>query len=157
MLKTDPKHGIYPWWPEDGDDWLHPEDVVTARRMIPSDRVFRRDGSDGPYVLLHYGDVRLRVLRTLWIAVQWEGLDVGDWVEVMSRGSKNEFRTGRVREMLWHAKSGTIRYQISQAGTPIETLFTREDLRPVEPTRPNRWSSEIMLAATEDGPAYELE
>ena len=33
MLKTDPKYGVYPWWPEDGNDWLHPDDVATARTV----------------------------------------------------------------------------------------------------------------------------
>ena len=144
MLKSDPKYGVYPWWPEDGDDWLHPEDVEAARRMIPSDRVFRRDGEDGPYIVMHYGDARLRVRRTLWLEVLWEGFNVGDWVEVMSRGSKNEFRTGRIREMLWHAASSSIRYQIEQAGRKLETLYAKDDLRPVEPTKPNWWSTEVV-------------
>jgi hypothetical protein len=150
MLKTDPKYGTYPWWPEDGDAWLHPEDVPLARAMIPSERVFRRDGNEGPYVVMHYGDVRLRVRRTLWLAVPGEGYDVGDWVEVMSKGSKNEFRTGRIREMLWHAKSQSIRYQIEQAGLPIEMLFAADDLRPVEPTRPNTWSTANVRAFDPD-------
>ena len=141
MLKSDPKYGTYPWWPEDGDAWLHPDDVAAARAMIPSERVFRRDGNEGRYVVMHYGDVRLRVRRTLWLEVPWEGLDVGAWVEVMSKGSKNEFRTGRIREMLWHATSQTIRYQIEQAGQPIEILYSKEDLRPVAPTKPNAWST----------------
>ena len=38
-LKTDPKYGHYPWWPEDGDQWVHPEDIELARSMIPSPRV----------------------------------------------------------------------------------------------------------------------
>ena len=55
-MKVDPKYGYYPWWPEDGNDWVHPEDVELARQMIPSPRVFRRDGEQGPFVILHYGD-----------------------------------------------------------------------------------------------------
>jgi hypothetical protein len=94
--------------------------------------------------------VRLRVRRTLWLAVPGEGYDVGDWVEVMSKGSKNEFRTGRIREMLWHAKSQSIRYQIEQAGLPIEMLFAADDLRPVEPTRPNTWSTANVRAFDPD-------
>lgn len=150
MLKTDPKYGIYPWWPEDGNAWLHPDDVHAARRMIPSERVFCRDGSEGEYIVLHYGDVRLRVRRTLWLEVPWEGYNVGDWVEVMARGSKNEFRTGRIREMLWNAHAGVIHYQIEQAGSKVETLYTADDLRPVEPTQPNRWSSAIVRVPEAD-------
>ena len=100
-LKTDPKYGYFPWWPEDGDDWIHPDDVATARGMIPSGRVFRRDGTEGDYLVMHYGDVTLRVRRTLWQEVEPEGLEIGDWVEVLTRGMRNEPRTGTIREMLW--------------------------------------------------------
>lgn len=133
-LKTDPKYGCYPWWPEDGDDWLHPEDVATARQMIPSDRVFRRDGRSGDYLLMHYGDVTLRVRRTLWLEVRPEGFEIGDWVEVLSRGMKNTPRTGTICEMFWDQGEQTIRYQILENDQPIESLYTRADLRHVDPT-----------------------
>jgi hypothetical protein len=132
-LKTDPKYGYFPWWPEDGDAWVHPDDVAAARAMIPSNRVFRRDGSDGDYLLMHYGDVTLRVRRTLWQEVEPEGLTIGDWVEVRSRGMLNEPRTGVVREMLWQERGRMMAYQISENGTRIEQLYTREDLQPIEP------------------------
>jgi hypothetical protein len=102
---------------------------------------------------MRYGDVRLRVRRTLWLEVPGEGFHVGDWVEVMSKGSKNEFRTGRIREMLWHAKSQSLRYQIEQAGLPIEKLFQADDLRPVEPTKPNAWSTQMARPDEPDAEA----
>ena len=73
-LKTDPKFGYFPRWPQDGNDWVHPEDVDVARSMIPSGRVFRREGAAGRYGRLHYGEARLRVLTALWQEVQPEGL-----------------------------------------------------------------------------------
>lgn len=132
-LKIDPKYGFYPWWPEDGDDWLHPEDVELARHLIPSPRVFRRDGAHGPFVVLHYGDLRLRVKRTLWQDVPPEGFEIGDLVEVLSRGQKNTPRTGVIREMSWEPRSGSLRYQIAEAGPPIPNLYEAADLRHVEP------------------------
>jgi hypothetical protein len=136
-LKTDPKYGFYPWWPEDGDDWLHPEDVAAARELIPSPRVFRRDGQAGPFLVLHYGDVRLRVKHTLWQEVPGEGFEIGDWVEVLSRGQKNTPRTGTVREILWEPRSRAMRYQILENGQPIDKQYSNEDLRHVEPTQPD--------------------
>ena len=132
-LKTDPKYGCFPWWPEDGDDWVHPDDVAQARSMIPSDRVFRRDGEEGEYILMHYGDVTLRVRRTLWHEVVPEGFELGDWVEVLSRGMRNEPRTGVIREMLWDERARAIGYHISENDVPIEQRYSREDLRHVEP------------------------
>jgi hypothetical protein len=133
-LKTEPKYGYFPWWPEDGDAWVHPEDVAAARAMIPSSRVFCRNGSVGDFLLLHYGEKTLRVRRTLWHEVEFDGLEIGDWVEVRSRGMLNEPRTGVIRELLWDEREGAMRYQISENGQPIEQLYEREDLQRVEPT-----------------------
>jgi hypothetical protein len=135
-LKTDPKYGCFPWWPEDGNDWVHPEDVELARQMIPSQRVFRRDGGSGQLLKMHYGKVTLRVRRTLWLEVPHEGYDLGDWVEVLSRGMLNTPRTGTICEMLWDEGAKAMRYQILDDGQRIEKLYTRDDLRHVEPTRP---------------------
>jgi len=134
-LKTEPKYGYFPWWPEDGDAWVHPDDVAAARAMIPSNRVFRRDGSEGDFLLLHYGEITLRARRTLWQEVEAEALEIGDWVEVLTRGMLNEPRTGVIREMLWDERGRGMRYQITENGQPIDQLFVREDLQRVEPTR----------------------
>jgi hypothetical protein len=135
-LKVDPKHGYFPWWPEDGDAWVHPEDVERARSLIPSQRVFRRDGTSGPLIVLHYGDIRLRVRRTLWQEVHSEGFNIGDVVEVRSRGMHNEPRTGVIAEMLWDEHAGELRYQITDRDRLIETMYTSSDLKHVEPAMP---------------------
>ncbi|MCC6491950.1 MAG: hypothetical protein IT424_02895 [Pirellulales bacterium] len=134
-LKTDPKFGHYPWWPEDGDAWVHPEDVPVARTIIPSARIFRQEGQWGDYVVLHYGELRLRVKRTLWQEVAYEGFNVGDWVEVMSRGQSNTFRTGVIREMIWDPHSHGIRYYIAEQAQPIPNAYQAEDLRHIEKPR----------------------
>jgi hypothetical protein len=135
-LKTDPKYGYFPWWPEEGDHWIQPADVATARAMIPSGRIFRRDGRDGEYVRMHYGEVTLRVRPTLWQEVEPEGFEIGDWVEVLSRGLVNEPRTGTIAEIAWDDHAGAIRYQIVENGQRIEAIYSRDDLKHVEPTRP---------------------
>lgn len=144
-LKTDPKHGYFPWWPEDGDDWVHPEDVATARSMIPSPRIWRRDGEvptpggDGStsasYVVMHYGETRLRVKRTLWCEAPYEGLDLGDWVEVRTRGLTNEPHTGTVRDRHWDEHAGVVRYLLTRAnGTLLDRSYEAIDLKHIEPT-----------------------
>jgi hypothetical protein len=134
-MKIDPRYGYYPWWPEDGNDWLHPEDVELARELIPSPRVFRRDGEQGPFVILHYGDLRLRVKRTLWQEVTSEGFEIGDWVEVLSRGRRNTPRTGVIREMHWNTTERCLHYNITDADQPIPNDYFVDDLCHVEPTQ----------------------
>ena len=135
-LKTDPKYGYFARWPQDGNDWLHPDDVALARTLIPSGRIFRRDGIDGAYQLLHYGDIRLRARPALWQEVSHEGFNIGDWVEVRSLGMRNEPRTGVIREVLWNERTRAIAYQITENNNPIADLYAREDLQPVDPTSP---------------------
>jgi hypothetical protein len=134
-MKTDPKYGHYPWWPENGDEWLHPEDVALARQTIPGARVFRRDGEQGDFIILHYGDLRLRVKRTLWQEVDSEGFEIGDWVEVLSRSRRNTPHTGFIREMRWSTTKRCLQYNITEADQPIPNDYVAEDLRHVEPTR----------------------
>jgi hypothetical protein len=134
-LKTDPKYGYFPRWPEDGDDWVHPRDRSLARSYIPGPRVFRRDGHRGDYVVLHYGRLRLRVKPALWNEVPGEGFEVGDWVEVLSRGQINTPRTGVIREMHWDARTRSMMYFIDDNRQPIPKAYSAADLRHVEPTR----------------------
>jgi hypothetical protein len=136
-LKSDPKYGYFPWWPKDGNDWVHPDDVAMARQMIPSGRIWRRDGTRGEYLLMHYGPTTLRVRRTMWQEVAHEGFDIGDWVEVLSRGMRNTPRTGTIRERLWYDAERAIRYQILDNERPIDDLYAADDLRHVEPTTPS--------------------
>lgn len=140
-LKTDPKHGYFPWWPEDGDDWVHPDDVAQARSMIPSPRVWRRDGTlpatPEDYVVMHYGEVQIRVRRTLWKEVRPEGFEIGDQVEVRTKGMTNEHRVGHVRDVQWDEHAGELRYLLSAAdGHPIDRAYTSGDLKHVEATNP---------------------
>ncbi|MEO1498821.1 MAG: hypothetical protein AAFV43_16900 [Planctomycetota bacterium] len=140
-LKTDPKYGYFPWWPEDGDAWVHPDDVAVARSMIPSPRVWRRDGTvpatPEAYVFMHYGDIAIRVRRTLWKELCPEGFDIGDHVEVRTRGMTNEHRVGVVRDVHWDEPAGVLQYFLSAAdGHPVERAFAAIDLKHVEAPSP---------------------
>ena len=135
-LKTDPKYGYFPWWPEDGDEWVHPEDVSVARALVPSGRIFRRDGDRGDFVVMHYGEIRLRVRPKLWQEVEPEGFEIGDWVEVLSLGMQNEPRTGVIRDVMWDTDVRGIRYFIRENDVPIAEPYAAEELRHVKPTDP---------------------
>ena len=132
-LKADPKYGSFLRWPQDGDDWLHPDDVALVRTLLPSPRIFSRDGVDGEVHRFHYGNITFRAKPALWQEVTHEGFDIGDWVEVLSRGMRNEPRTGVVREMLWDDHKRMIHYQIAANDVPIADLYTRDDLQHVDP------------------------
>lgn len=155
-LKTDPKYGYFPWWPEDGDDWVHPEDVDVARSHIPSTRVWRRDGREDDFVVLTYGQLAMRVRRTLWREVKWEGFGIGDLVEVRTWGMQNEHRTGTIRDMLWDEHAGQINYQLQVLDEEVENPvnYTAADLKHVAATDAR---AEVRIDPPEDsGEAYEI-
>ncbi|MEN1678716.1 MAG: hypothetical protein AAGJ46_03935 [Planctomycetota bacterium] len=142
-LKTDPRYGHYPWWPEDGDGWLHPEDVELARRTLPSPRIWRTDGriltklddaAGGPFIVLHYGADRLRVRPRLWQEVPRPQFEIDDLVEVLPHGMQNDPVTGRVREVLWDDTKHRVIYQLDVADRLVETRYTKDDLKPVDET-----------------------
>jgi hypothetical protein len=134
-MKDPHEYGIYKWWPEEGEEAFHPDDVQEAHRLVPSDRVWLREGIEDEYVVLRYGEQRLRVKPTLYEPIDGEGFDVGDWVEVKSRVGQNKPRTGVIREMRWHQHDKAIQYYIQQAGNKIPRPYKAEDLRHVEETR----------------------
>jgi hypothetical protein len=101
--------------------------------MIPSDRVFRREGTHGEYLLMHYGNMKFRVRPTLWQEVPPPKFELGDWVEVLSRGMRNEARTGTIREMLWDKRARDFRYLILENDVLIEQPYSGDDLQHVEP------------------------
>jgi hypothetical protein len=126
-----PVYGVYPWWPEDGFGWIHPEDIDTVRALIPSQRVFRRDCRLTSYAVLSYGNLRLRVRPTLWQVVNAEGFNVGDQVEIRSHLGKNQPGLAVIREMTWHRQSGEIYYHVEQHGMFVPKRFVASDFRHV--------------------------
>jgi hypothetical protein len=131
-MRREPVHRVYPWWPEDGDAWLHPDDVRLARRLIPSTRVFRDLGRDGAFQVLSYGKLRLRVRPTLRQAVHGDGFELGDRVEVCSHLGKNRPIVATISEMRWSARYRLIHYRLRSRNMTLARRYTAEDLRPVE-------------------------
>jgi hypothetical protein len=138
-LKRPPLHAVLLRWPRDGEGWIHPEDRCLAQNLLPSDRVFRCEGTEGPYNVLTYGHRVLRIEPVLWIEIRNEGLQIGDQVEVLSRMGKNWPRVGFIREMRWRESRRQIAYQISARTGAIPTWYTADDLRRIEYFQ--RWPS----------------
>lgn len=139
-LKTDPRFGYFPWWPEDGDAWVHPEDIETARRSIPGPRVWRLEQADtapaaDAMVTLVYGETRLRVRPRLWRETPAPELAIGDLVEVLPHGMQNDPITGRVREVHWDDHARAVRYQVDAAERVRGTWFGAADLKPIQATK----------------------
>lgn len=127
-LKRPPAYGVYRWWPEDGEDWIHPFDIGIVRQLIPGTRVFRREDLDGDYLSVTYGDIHFRVKSTIWYEVEYEGFDVGDYVEIKSRMGKAEPFIGRIKEMVWSQRYARIEYYLYRSDKIQVKAYLAEDL-----------------------------
>ncbi len=130
-LKRPPAHGVYLRWPLDGCDWIHPEDVEIAVTMIPSRRVFLREDFDDQYVLLTYGQARIRVRPTMWTEVQSDGYEVGDQVEIRSQLGKREPAIATIEEIFWNRDSQSIEYHLHSGDRELRSPYTVDEFQPV--------------------------
>jgi hypothetical protein len=130
-MRAEPEYRVYPRWPEDGEAWIHPEDVRLARRLIPGTRVFRYRGREGSYLILTYGKHRLRVKPTLRQAIPGDGFDLGDCVEVCSKMGKNRPLVATIGDMRWSARYGMIQYRLRSRNMMLARRYTADDLRPL--------------------------
>jgi len=123
-----PDYGVYLQWPEEGDSWIHPDDRQLVESLIPSDRVFCRESFDGAYYHLRYGELTIRVLPSMWLAIGGEDFHVGDQVEIASHNDKNSPGVGVISEVRFAQEQQRIQYTVLQREFPLPTHFLAEDL-----------------------------
>jgi hypothetical protein len=131
-LREKKQYAVYGRWPQDGTGWIHPLDVSTVRSLIPSRRIFRRGSDDGQYAVFSYGDRRFRVLPSMHLAIDGEGFDVGDRVEVKSMLGKNRPFIGRIFEMRWNDRNKRIEYFLTHSEQRVPRWFFAEELSCLE-------------------------
>ena len=153
-LKRPVQYGIFPWWPDSGDQWIHPDDLRLARKIIPGGRVFRREQVGDEYFELRYGRWRLRVKPALWKVVRADGFDVGNRVEILSRLNLNRPAIAVICEMHWDPDARQIRYYLRHRGQKLPRSYSADDLRPVAPLDPPERASVVITAGPDFEPLY---
>lgn len=123
-----PDCGVYLFWPQEGTDWIHPDDISIVQDWIPSTRVFRRHSYDGIYYRLRYGVDVLRVKPTLWLKVADEGFWVGDQVEIRGLLMDREPCIATISEMRFDRVTSRILYQLHHREMPLPNTYTADDL-----------------------------
>ena len=133
-LKVLPKHGFC-LWPEDGHDWIHPDDLDVARALIPSKRVFRKEYTADPihdelgYVVYVYGSRSFRGKQTLWHEVETDGYELEDTVEVKSAYGKRRPIIADISGMFWNRHRQSIEYELIKNGVPQPGRFDATQFR----------------------------
>lgn len=124
-----PDYGCIARWPEDGQGFIHPDDVATVNKIIPSERILRRDFFDGTYYHVRYGEIRFRLRPCLWLPVRTEGIDIGDQVETVGVGMERELFVAQVAGMYFVRRKGRILYRLARAGKMLPKLVLADHLR----------------------------
>lgn len=129
-LKPKPKFGVYLRWPVDGDDWIHPDDVSLALKLIPSRRIFIQTELDDTYRQVRYGKYAIRVEPTMWLEVPDPVFLVGDPVEIKSDMGRLQAQIATVKNVFWNQPKRRVEYQLKRRGQTVPKIFFRHDLLP---------------------------
>jgi hypothetical protein len=124
-----PQYGCFPRWPEDGQGFIHPDDVPVAVRCLPGERVVRRDAFDGVYYHYRYGTARFRLRPCLWLQVTSEGIDIGDTVETKGVGLERELFVATVWGMHFVRRKGRILYRLRRGDSIVPRLYARHQMQ----------------------------
>ncbi len=124
-----PDYGCFLRWPENGQGFIHPDDVAVVTKLIPSSRVLKRVSFDGVYYHYRYGRTGFRLRPTMWLSVRDEGIDVGDQVETVGVGLERDRFVARVWGMYYVSRKGCILYRLRRAEQTLPRLYAGEQLR----------------------------
>ena len=130
ILKVPDRFGCYLRWPENGDDWIHPDDVELCHSLIPSNRIFQRHFLDATYNRLEYGQHSIRVKPSLWLEVETDEYLIGDRVEIRSRMGKRRPAIATIEETLYSPTKRVIEYVLSVNGQRVGDPFYVADFQP---------------------------
>ncbi len=133
-----PDYGVYSVWPQEGIEAFHPEDRSKVEDWVPSEHIFERTEFDGEYYHVRIPNViTLRVKPILWLPVSFEGLRVGDQVEVLANNLQNDPMIATIIAMRYSTVRKVIEYSIEHLGMQIEKSFVASELvrlpGPLEP------------------------
>jgi len=124
-----PDYGFIPRWPQDGQAFIHPDDVPVATRCFPSERVLRRDRFDGVYYHYSYGAIHFRLRPSMWLKVKPEGIDIGDTVETIGTTLERDLFVAQVWGMYFVRRKGCILYRLRRGDTTVPNLYPASHLR----------------------------
>ncbi len=152
-----PDYGFFPRWPQDGQSWIHPDDVPFVTRVIPSERVFKRVSFDDAYYHYRYGRMRFRLRPAMWLKVDAEGFDIGDKIETTGIGLERELFLGEICGMYYLRRKGRIAYRVRRAGNMVPGLFLGDQMRLLKDKATIRESETKHPAPTWNGAGERLE
>ena len=127
-----PDYGCFLRWPENGHGFIHPEDMATVRRLMPSPRVLKRTQFDGTYYHYRYGPLGFRLRPAMWLQVSHEGFDIDDRVETVGVGLERERFVATIWGMYYIQRKGCILYRLRRGDQLVPNLYPADQMRLLE-------------------------
>ncbi|GKX58673.1 DUF6960 family protein [Leminorella grimontii] len=117
--------GLYPWFDGDDVNFIHPDDIELARKLLLYGKVFYCIKQCREFIVLTYGDFSLRVNSCLFKTVRDILFFVGSNVSVVS--SLND-KVGTVIDIGWHHKNNEPIYYLSFNGKKSSRRYFEDEL-----------------------------
>ena len=140
----------FPRWPEDGCDWIHPEDSHIAKRLLPGGRVFVHRQIDSEYQLYEYGDESFRALPRMQKRVEGDGLLIGDRVEVRSRLGHRRPQIATICDMIWDSYNHRIDYRLRYRQLSSRLPYASKEFQRIIPSDLPPVEQEITVSIPSD-------
>lgn len=135
-LKRPTKFGVFLWWSDQIPTWVHTDDIETATRLVPGNRVFRtaecENASDRElgFSTFWYGEESFRGKPALWLEVHPPGFEIDDLVEIKSQHGKRYPQIAEVSAIHWNRNSLSIEFFVSINGNRISRPLGGHEIRP---------------------------
>ena len=142
-LVLKPKYGVFPWWPDDSDSWIHPDDLSVAAELVPSCQILRRVPLDSKiadessvcenndrFASFEYGSQTFRAVPRMWLEVPEPDYNLFDQVEICSKLGKVHPKIASVSSVRWNRLKRVAEYRLIRNGMPLPGLFHAADLQP---------------------------
>lgn len=115
--------GLYPWFNEEGEHMIHPDDIELLIRIKPYGKVFKCIAINDEYITIMYSDYKFRVKRELFNKVDSPLFTFEEKVMV-----KDKEICGIIAEINWHHGKNEIFYLIKVEGKKKSKRYFSCDL-----------------------------
>lgn len=153
QLRQLTKFGVFLWWSDQIPMWVHPDDIRAATKLVPGNRVFRRQECENSsdrklgYSRFQYGLEYFRGQPALWLEVNSHGFEIGDLIEIKSQYGKLRPQIAIISSILWNRNSLNIEYVVNVNGVRIQRRFAIDELQPAIRLGKHLSCRELRLAA----------
>ncbi|TWT32983.1 hypothetical protein [Blastopirellula retiformator] len=127
-LKPEADYVMLQRWPQDGDDWIHPDDRGMAAGMIPSDRIFRRELQEDGYYELTYGPRKIRVRPVMCEDAPKPVFEIGQFVKLKMAFESDRTETGRIFAIRYSQYHDAPQYYLIRGNMKSRTPYLADAL-----------------------------